>query len=41
MDRGRMMRVTRRTVAFGVAALALLGWTGLTAAAVVTHSQAG
>ena len=36
VDRGQVMRVTRRTVAFGVVALALLGWTGLTVAAIVT-----
>src|ERR1035438_6146960 len=30
------MRVTRRTVAFGVVALALLGWTSLTVAAIAT-----
>jgi ubiquinol-cytochrome c reductase cytochrome b subunit len=34
VDRGRVMRVTQRTVAMGVAALALTGWAGLTAAAV-------
>jgi mono/diheme cytochrome c family protein len=36
VDRGQVMRVTRRTAAFGVASLALLGWTGLTVAAIVT-----
>jgi len=36
VDRGHVMRVTRRTVAFGVVALALLGWTSLTVAAIVT-----
>jgi ubiquinol-cytochrome c reductase cytochrome b subunit len=36
IDRGKVLRVTRRTAAFGVAALALLGWTGLTVAAIVT-----
>jgi ubiquinol-cytochrome c reductase cytochrome b subunit len=36
VDRGQVMRVTRRTVAFGVVALALLGWTGLTVAAIAT-----
>jgi ubiquinol-cytochrome c reductase cytochrome b subunit len=36
IDRGRMLKVTRRTVAIGVVALAAIGWTGLTAAAVVT-----
>jgi quinol-cytochrome oxidoreductase complex cytochrome b subunit len=36
VDRGQVMRVTRRTVAFGCVALAALGWSGLTVAAVVT-----
>jgi ubiquinol-cytochrome c reductase cytochrome b subunit len=36
VDRGKVMRVTRRFAAFGVVALALLGWTGLTVAAIVT-----
>jgi ubiquinol-cytochrome c reductase cytochrome b subunit len=36
VDRGQVMRVTRRFAAFGVVALALLGWTGLTVAAIVT-----
>lgn len=36
VDRGKVLRVTRRTVAFGAAALALLGWAGLTAAAIAT-----
>ena len=36
VDRGKMIRVTRRTVAFGVVLLAVLGWTGLTAAAIAT-----
>jgi len=36
VDRGQVMRVTRRTAAFGVVALAALGWGGLTAAAVAT-----
>ena len=36
VDRGQVVRVTRRTAAFGVAALALLGWLGLTVAAVAT-----
>lgn len=36
MDRGRVMRVTSRTAAIGVAALAFLGWSGLTVAAVAT-----
>ncbi len=40
VDRSRMVRVTRRTVAAGVVALAALGWTGLTVAAVVTTPKA-
>jgi ubiquinol-cytochrome c reductase cytochrome b subunit len=36
IDRSAMVRVTKRTVAFGVLALAVLGWTGLTVAAVAT-----
>ena len=36
MDRGQVLRVTRRTVAIGVVALALLGWTSLTVAAIAT-----
>ena len=36
IDRGQMVRVTRRTFAFGFVALAAIGWTGLTAAAVIT-----
>ena len=36
VDRGRLERVTRRTVAMAVVALVLLGWTGLTVAAVAT-----
>lgn len=36
IDRSKMVRVTRRTVAAGVVALALIGWSGLTVAAVVT-----
>jgi mono/diheme cytochrome c family protein len=36
MDRGEVVRVTRRTLAFGVLALAAIGWTGLTAAAIAT-----
>jgi ubiquinol-cytochrome c reductase cytochrome b subunit len=36
VDRGQVMRVTRRTVAMGVVLLALLGWTGLTVTAVAT-----
>ena len=40
IDRGKMIRVTRRTVAIGVVVLAALGWTGLTAAAVTTTPTA-
>jgi ubiquinol-cytochrome c reductase cytochrome b subunit len=36
LDRGAMIKVTRRTFAFAFVALALIGWTGLTAAAVIT-----
>jgi ubiquinol-cytochrome c reductase cytochrome b subunit len=36
LDRGKMVRATRRTVAAGVLVLAALGWTGLTVAAVAT-----
>ncbi|HZT31000.1 MAG TPA: cytochrome b N-terminal domain-containing protein [Bryobacteraceae bacterium] len=36
IDRGRMVRVARRTVAAGFVALAVLGWAGLTAAAIAT-----
>jgi ubiquinol-cytochrome c reductase cytochrome b subunit len=35
VDRGHLQRVTRRTAAMGAVALALVGWTGLTVAAVV------
>jgi ubiquinol-cytochrome c reductase cytochrome b subunit len=34
IDRGQMVKVTRRTVAIGVLVLAAVGWSGLTAAAV-------
>jgi ubiquinol-cytochrome c reductase cytochrome b subunit len=34
LDRSRMVKVTRRTVAFAFVALAAIGWTGLTVAAV-------
>jgi quinol-cytochrome oxidoreductase complex cytochrome b subunit len=34
IDRGRMVKVTRRTFAFSFVALAAIGWTGLTVAAV-------
>jgi ubiquinol-cytochrome c reductase cytochrome b subunit len=36
IDRGQMIKVTRRTFATAFVALAAIGWTGLTAAAVVT-----
>lgn len=36
IDRGKATRVRQRTLAFGVVALAALGWGGLTAAAVAT-----
>jgi len=36
IDRGKVVRVRQRTLAFGVVTLALLGWGGLTAAAVAT-----
>ena len=36
IDRGQMVKVTRRTVAIGLVVLAGIGWTGLTTAAVVT-----
>ena len=35
LDRGQMVKVTRRTFAFAAVLLAALGWSGLTAAAVV------
>jgi ubiquinol-cytochrome c reductase cytochrome b subunit len=34
IDRGKIVRVTRRTTAFGIVVLAGLGWGGLTAAAI-------
>ncbi len=36
IDRGRMVKVTQRTFAFVFVALAVIGWTGLTAAAVIS-----
>jgi ubiquinol-cytochrome c reductase cytochrome b subunit len=36
LDRGRVVRVTRRTAAFGCVTLAAFGWTALTAAALAT-----
>ncbi len=40
IDRGALVRVTRRTVAMGALTLALIGWTGLTVAAVMTTPKA-
>jgi mono/diheme cytochrome c family protein len=40
VDRGKMVKVRRRTVAFTFVALAAIGWTGLTAAAVMTTPKA-
>jgi len=40
LDRGQMVKVTRRTVASTFVALAAIGWTGLTARAVMTTPQA-
>ena len=40
IDRGKVMRVTRRTVAIGIVSLAALGWTGLTVAARMTTPKA-
>jgi ubiquinol-cytochrome c reductase cytochrome b subunit len=40
IDRGRMVKVTRRTVAITFVVLAALGWTGLTTAAIVTTPHA-
>ena len=39
IDRSRVVRLRQRTLAFGVVALAALGWGGLTAAAVATTGQ--
>jgi ubiquinol-cytochrome c reductase cytochrome b subunit len=36
LDRGRMVRVAKRTAAMGIVVFAALGWAGLTAAAVAT-----
>jgi ubiquinol-cytochrome c reductase cytochrome b subunit len=36
IDRQKMVHLTRRTVAFGMVTLALIGWTGLTAAAILS-----
>jgi ubiquinol-cytochrome c reductase cytochrome b subunit len=36
IDRGTMVKVTRRTTAFAVVVLAAIGWSGLTAAAVMS-----
>src|SRR5205807_383760 len=40
IDRGRVIAVTRRTVAIAVAALGVIGWGALTAAAVITTPKA-
>ena len=40
IDRGRMRALRRRTVAIGFVALAAIGWTGLTAAAVASTPRA-
>jgi ubiquinol-cytochrome c reductase cytochrome b subunit len=40
VDRGRLMQVTKRTVAISAVVLVLLGWSGLTLAAVVTTPKA-
>jgi ubiquinol-cytochrome c reductase cytochrome b subunit len=36
IDRGQIVKITRRTAAFAFVALAAIGWTGLTAAAIIT-----
>src|SRR5207249_1476620 len=36
IDRGRVLRVTKRTTAIAIIAFAAIGWAGLTTAAVVT-----
>ncbi len=36
IDRGQMVKVTRRTVTIGFVALAAIGWSGLTAAAIMS-----
>jgi ubiquinol-cytochrome c reductase cytochrome b subunit len=36
IDRSKMVKVSKRVVAMGIAALLLLGWTGLTVAAIVS-----
>jgi ubiquinol-cytochrome c reductase cytochrome b subunit len=41
VDRGRVVKVTRRTVAFAFVVLAAIGWTGLTAAALATTPKPG
>jgi ubiquinol-cytochrome c reductase cytochrome b subunit len=40
VDRGTMVKVTRRTTAFAVVMLAAIGWSGLTAAAVMSTPKA-
>jgi ubiquinol-cytochrome c reductase cytochrome b subunit len=39
LDRGPIMKVTRRTLAAGIVVLAGLGWSGLTAAAVIADAK--
>ena len=39
IDRSRVVKVTKRTTAIAFAALALIGWSGLTAAAIATKPQ--
>lgn len=41
IDRSQMVKLTRRGFAFGFVALAALGWTGLTAAAVISDRDSG
>ncbi len=41
VDRGQVVKVTRRTLAFGVVLLAAIGWGGLTAAAVAGTPNEG
>lgn len=40
IDRSKMVKVSKRVVAIGIAALLLLGWTGLTVAAIVSTPKA-
>jgi ubiquinol-cytochrome c reductase cytochrome b subunit len=41
LDRGQMMKVTKRTFAIAFVILVAIGWSGLTAAAVITTPEAG